>query len=97
MDYLAPRIGADPSRGNQQKRKKSGHLQIYVTGKVQNITKKEIKTILKNNGHEWAPLTKKLDLLITGDDPSSLKLEKARKYGVKIITWKDFENKLLKS
>jgi len=97
IDYIAPRIGTDPSIENQHKRRISEHLQIYVTGKVQNITKREIKRILKDNGHEWAPLTKKLDLLITGDDPSSLKLEKARKYGIKTMTWKDFEDKLIQS
>lgn len=97
MDYLTPNINGGPSIENQHKKKITEHLQIYVTGKVQNITKKEIKSILKDNGHEWAPLTKKLDLLITGDDPSSLKLEKARKYGIKTITWKDFEDKQFQS
>jgi DNA ligase (NAD+) len=90
MDFLSDGDTLDPSAQHVRKKKPSKDVKVYVTGKVPNASKKEIQRILEENGYEWAPLTKKLDLLITGDDPGSSKLEKARKYGIKIMTWTEF-------
>ncbi|PWI47491.1 DNA ligase (NAD(+)) LigA [Candidatus Heimdallarchaeota archaeon B3_Heim] len=67
---------------------------IYVTGKVPEMTKKDIKDFLEKNNYEWASLTKSLDLLVTGEKPGSTKLEKAKKYGIPIKTWDEFQAEL---
>ncbi|MHA2346220.1 MAG: NAD-dependent DNA ligase LigA, partial [Candidatus Hodarchaeales archaeon] len=64
---------------------------VYVSGKIPEMTKKQVKTLLRENGYEWAPLTKKLDLLILGEKAGVKKIEKARKYGVTIKRWEDFK------
>jgi NAD-dependent DNA ligase len=64
---------------------------VYVSGKIPEMTKKQVKTLLRENGYEWAPLTKKLDLLIIGEKAGEKKIEKARKYGVTIKRWEDFK------
>ncbi len=68
----------------------SKDMKVYVTGKVKQYSKKQIEDLLEKKGYEWAPLTKKLDLLVIGDDPGSTKLEKANRYGIKIISWLEF-------
>ncbi|MFX0086625.1 MAG: NAD-dependent DNA ligase LigA [Candidatus Hodarchaeota archaeon] len=97
MDFLSSGDGMDPSAQYARKNKSSKDLKVYVTGKVANATKKDIQRILEENGYEWAPVTKKLDLLITGEDPGLSKLDKARKYGIKIITWAEFSKEKLQN
>ncbi|MFX0050167.1 MAG: NAD-dependent DNA ligase LigA [Candidatus Hermodarchaeota archaeon] len=63
---------------------------VYVTGKIENRTKKEIQALLEENNYEWASVTKTLDLLVVGDNPGKAKLEKAKKFGIEIKKWKDF-------
>ncbi|MFX0125565.1 MAG: NAD-dependent DNA ligase LigA [Candidatus Hodarchaeota archaeon] len=67
---------------------------IYVTGKIPGMTKKEIEALIDQYGYEWASLSKKLDLLVLGENPGSAKLEKARKYGLTIKTWDEFKKEL---
>lgn len=62
---------------------------------VKQFSKKQIENLLEKNGYEWAPLTKKLDLLVIGDDPGQTKLKKANKYGIKIISWPEFTKEYL--
>ncbi len=95
MDFLVIGDTVEPLAKNIRKEKPSKGLKVYVTGKVPNASKKEIQRIIEENGYEWAPLTKKLDLLVTGDDPGSSKIDKARKYGIKIIKWSEFSKKQL--
>lgn len=64
---------------------------VYVTGKIEGKTKKEIQNFLKKYNYEWASsVTKNLDILVTGDKPGVAKLKKARQYGIQIKTWNDF-------
>lgn len=63
---------------------------VYVTGKVEGMTKKEIQAFLEQNNYEWASVTKSLDLLVVGDNPGKAKLEKAQKFGVQIKKWEEF-------
>ncbi|UCG90594.1 MAG: NAD-dependent DNA ligase LigA [Candidatus Heimdallarchaeota archaeon] len=67
---------------------------IYVTGKVEGLTKKELKKLVEQQGYEWAPLSRKLDLLVIGEKPGTAKLEKARKYGLTVKTWDEFSKEL---
>ncbi len=67
---------------------------IYVTGKIPGMTKKEIKAYVERNDYEWASLTKSLGLLVVGEKPGSNKLEKAKKYGIHIKSWEEFNAEL---
>ena len=67
---------------------------IYVTGKVEGMTKREVKKFVEQQGYEWVSLTKKLDLLVYGEDPGPAKLKKAREYGLTIKPWEEFVKKL---
>jgi DNA ligase (NAD+) len=67
---------------------------IYVTGKVPGMSKRELKQFIAQYGYEWASLSKKLDLLVTGENPGTAKLEKASKYGLTIKTWDEFRKEL---
>ncbi len=67
---------------------------VYVTGKIPDLTKKEIKALLERHNYEWASLTKTLDLLVVGENPGGKKLEKAKKYGIPIRAWEEFYSEL---
>lgn len=68
---------------------------IYVTGKIEGMTKSDIRKIVEQQGYEWASLSKKLDLLVVGEKPGQTKLDKARKYGLTIKTWEEFQKDLV--
>jgi DNA ligase (NAD+) len=67
---------------------------IYVTGKIPDMTKKQVKELVLKHGYEWDSLKKSLSLLIIGDKAGPAKLEKARKYGIPIKTWDEFIKEL---
>ncbi|MFX1507774.1 MAG: BRCT domain-containing protein, partial [Promethearchaeota archaeon] len=67
---------------------------VYVTGKVSGMSKRDLKEFVGQFGYEWASLSKKLDLLVIGENPGTAKLEKAKKYGLTIITWDEFRKEL---
>ena len=71
--------------------------EIYViTGKLENISRKKLEDlIIENGGLVSSSVTKKTFSLIVGLDPGS-KLDKAKKFGIKIIKYKEFL-KILKS
>ena len=61
-----------------------------LTGKLMNITRDEAKETLMNLGaNVTGSVSAKTDYLIVGENPGS-KLEKAKKFGVKIINEKEF-------
>ena len=63
---------------------------IYVTGKIPEMTKKQVKKFVTKKGYKWDSIKRSLNLLVTGDKAGSAKLEKARKYGITIKTWDEF-------
>ncbi|MCK4848530.1 MAG: hypothetical protein KAT16_05880, partial [Candidatus Heimdallarchaeota archaeon] len=63
---------------------------IYVTGKIPDMTKKEVKKFVLEKGYEWDSLKKSLSVLVIGDKAGPLKLKKAREYGIPIKTWDEF-------
>jgi len=67
---------------------------IYVTGKIPDMTKKQVKKFVLENGYEWDSLKKSLNLLVIGDNAGPAKLKKARHFGVPIITWDEFLREL---
>ena len=65
--------------------------EIYViTGRLENISRKKLEDlIIENGGLVSSSVTKKTFSLIVGLDPGS-KLDKAKKFGIKIIKYKEF-------
>ncbi|MFX0171678.1 MAG: NAD-dependent DNA ligase LigA [Candidatus Hodarchaeota archaeon] len=89
-DFLKTDTEIDISGEKEKIQETQEKKTVYVTGKIENRTKKEIQTLLEEYNYEWAPVTKKLDLLVVGDNPGKAKLEKAQKFGIEIKKWKDF-------
>ena len=66
------------------------------TGKLNNISRAEAKSIVENNGGKIVSnVSKKLDYLITGDKPTLKKIKMANDLNVKILNQINFE-KILK-
>lgn len=71
---------------------------VYVTGKIEGITKEDIRTKIEQKGYVWSSsITKNLDLLIEAEKPGPSKIEKAKNLGIPIISWDKFAELLEKS
>ncbi|MBU0475232.1 MAG: NAD-dependent DNA ligase LigA [Bacteroidetes bacterium] len=69
-------------------------LSFVVTGSLSNITRDEAKEkIISSGGKFVSSLSKKTDYLVAGENAGS-KLEKAKTFGVKIISEEEFNNLL---
>lgn len=65
-------------------------LTFCITGTLKAFSREEAKKFVESlGGHFTDNLTKKTDYLVVGENPGS-KLEKANKYGVKILTEEEF-------
>ena len=72
------------------------NLSFMITGKLINMSRAEIKSIIeKNSGKILSSVNKKLDFLIIGEKPTTKKVNQANDLGIKIINQKEL-NKLLK-
>ena len=61
------------------------------TGKLQNISRAEAKSLIEeNSGSIVSSVTKKLDYLVIGEKPTNRKLEHAKKLGIQILTQKEW-------
>ena len=64
---------------------------IYVTGKIEGMTKSEVKAYVESKGYEWsASISSKLSLLVIGIKAGGSKVAKAKKLGIKIVNWDEF-------
>ena len=65
---------------------------LMFTGKLNNISRAEAKSIVENNGGKIVSnVSKKLDFLIVGEKPTSRKIKLANDLKVKILSQSDFE------
>jgi len=65
-------------------------LTFCITGTLKAFSREEAKKFVESlGGHFTDNLTKKTDYLVVGENPGS-KLEKANKYGIKILTEEEF-------
>ena len=65
---------------------------LMFTGKLNNISRAEAKSIVENNGGKIVSnVSKKLDYLIAGEKPTSRKVKMANDLKVKILNQTDFE------
>ena len=68
---------------------------FMFTGKLQNISRAEAKSLIeKNSGNIVSSVNKKLKYLIIGEKPTNKKVEQAKKLGIKILTQKEWSNLL---
>ncbi len=65
---------------------------LMFTGKLSNISRAEAKSIVENNGGKIVSnVSKKLDFLIAGENPTTRKIKLANELKVKILDQADFE------
>ena len=71
------------------------NLSFMITGKLNNMSRAEVKSIIeKNSGNILSSVSKKLNYLIVGDKPTSKKVNQAKDLGVKIINQNELEKLL---
>jgi len=74
--------------------KKNGLLKNYtfmITGKLIGISRAEVKSLIEDNsGSTVSSVTKKLDYLIKGDNPTKRKIEIAKELKIKVIDQSQF-------
>ena len=71
---------------------------FLVTGKLSNISRAEIKSLIEeNSGTTVSTVTKKLNYLITGEKPTKRKIESAKAFKIKIINQDEFLKMLNKT
>ena len=64
---------------------------FMVTGKLNGISRAEIKSLIdENSGSSVSTVTKKLDYLIIGDKPTKKKLDKAKELKITILNQTQF-------
>ena len=79
---------------NSQIEKKNGILKnktFLVTGKLKEISRAEIKSLIEaNSGTTVSSVSKKLDFLIIGEKPTNRKVNTAKELNIKIINQDQF-------
>ena len=71
---------------------------FMVTGKLNGISRAEIKSLIEeNSGASVSTVTKKLDYLIIGDKPTKKKIEKAKELKISILNQNEFLKMLNKT
>ena len=83
-------------KGREVKSKgKLKNVSFMFTGKLQNISRAEAKSLIEENaGSIVSSVTKKLDYLVTGEKPTNRKVEQAKNLGIKILTQKEWSDLL---
>ena len=77
------------------KKGKLNNKSFMFTGKLQNISRAEAKSLIEeNSGTIVSSVTKKLDYLVIGEKPTNRKLEQAKKLGIQILTQKEWSDLL---
>ena len=71
---------------------------FLVTGKLNGISRAEIKSLIEeNSGVTVSSVSKKLDYLIIGEKPTKRKIENAKELKIKIIKQEEFLEMLNKT
>ncbi len=77
------------------KKGKLKNKSFMFTGKLQNISRAEAKSLTEeNSGSIISSITKKLDYLVIGEKPTNRKLEQAKNLGIQILTQKEWSDLL---
>jgi len=66
-------------------------LSIVASGKLQNYSREEIKSVIEQNGGKAASsVSKKTDYLLAGENIGPNKLAKANELGIPVISEEEF-------
>ena len=72
---------------------RSGKLKnktFMFTGKLDGISRAEAKSMIeKNSGNTMSNISKNLDFLVIGENPTKRKIEQAKKLNIKVIKQKE--------
>ena len=94
-------LGNIISINNASNKNKNGLLKnrtFLVTGKLNGISRAEVKSLIEeNSGTTVSSVSKKLDYLIVGDKPTKRKIESAKNLKIKLIDQAQFLNMLNKA
>ena len=61
------------------------------TGKLENMSRAEAKSLIEeNSGSVVSSVNKKLKYLITGEKPTTRKVQQAKELGIKILSQKEW-------
>ncbi|MHA1401030.1 MAG: BRCT domain-containing protein [Candidatus Heimdallarchaeaceae archaeon] len=72
-------------------------MRLYVTGKIEGMTKNEVKEFCESKGFDFSSsITGKTDLLVTGEKPGASRLAKAKELNIRVITWNEFLKEYVK-
>ena len=86
---------------NSVEKQKNGLLKnksFLVTGKLNGISRAEIKSLIEeNSGSTLSSVSSKLDYLIIGEKPTKRKVERAKQLKIKIINQDHFLKMLKKT
>jgi DNA ligase (NAD+) len=89
--YLS--LGVSIKKQNSSKKTLSG-LTFVITGSLSSITRDDAKNKVRDLGGKIASsVSKKTSFVVVGDDPGS-KYEKAKEFGIKILSESEFLSKL---
>ncbi|NPD88256.1 MAG: NAD-dependent DNA ligase LigA [Asgard group archaeon] len=71
-------------------------MKIYISGKVEEYTKNELREMIESKGIEWGSgVSKSLDYLVLAEKAGKKRQEQALALGVKMIDWEEFKAKYL--
>ncbi|MHA1304169.1 MAG: BRCT domain-containing protein [Candidatus Heimdallarchaeaceae archaeon] len=83
----------EEKKGGTKKTKNKDLGKIYVTGKIPGKTKDEVRAIVEDLGFKWlATINEKLSLLVYGDRPGQKKIDAAKRFSIKLLSWDEFVN-----
>jgi DNA ligase (NAD+) len=69
----------------------SDKKRVYVTGKIEGMTKTDVRKFVESKGYEWSTsISGKLDLLIFGERAGPKKIQKAKQLGIRLLSWDEF-------
>ncbi len=81
---------------NNKETQQVSSLKIYVTGKVEEYTKIELRELIENKGIIWGSgVSKSLDYLVLAENAGKSRQEQAKALGVKMIKWEEFHSKYI--
>ena len=75
---------------NQNKNGVLKNKTFMFTGKLQGLSRAEAKSLIeKNSGNTVSSISKNLNYLVIGENPTKSKVDKAKNLNIKILTQKD--------
>ena len=63
---------------------------VYITGKVEGVTKSELKKLIQPEYKMASGVIKSMKYLVLAENPGEKRMERAEEYGIDIISWEEF-------